>query len=463
MTIIAALDFSPTSIHAARTAARLARKLGDKLLLVRVLEPIATVFPELSTAAGTPVPDIMDPLRAANLETLKNVHASLSGEGVEVEARLMEGRPAAVLASCAHEENARLIVMGTHGRGALAALFLGSVAQGTVLHAPCPVLVIRESAAPFDAWVAGKRPLRIVLGVDRTPATDAALAWVGELRKASPCDVVMLHEYWPPAEYARLGLRGPRELGESDPEAVAIIERDLEARLGTLAGEGDVSLQVRPSWARVGSALAQEAEARNADLIVVGTHQPHAWDRLKMGSSALATLQAASRAVLCVPGRSRPADAPAARADIPVIRSVLVATDLSPLANAAVPQAYALLRGAGGVVEICHVHEGALPSPVYAYAPAPGALSDQDRKELELRLHGLVPTRAAELGISTHVTVIDGGSAAQQIVQAARRMGADVIVVSSHGRSGLGRTVMGSVSEAVMRQSERPVHVVRGG
>jgi nucleotide-binding universal stress UspA family protein len=460
MTIIAAIDFSPTSLNAARTAARLARKLGDKLLLVRVLEPVAAIFPELSTAAGMTVPDLTQPLRAVNLETLANLRASFASEGAQVETRLLEGRPAALLSACAQEENARLVVMGTHGRGALAALFLGSVAQGTVLHAPCPVLVIREGGAPFDEWLEGKRPMRILVGVDRTPATQAALAWIGELRKASPCDVVLMHEYWPPAEYARLGLRGPRELGESDPEVVAVLERELKAELGPLAGEGDVTLQVRPSWERVGSKLGHEAEAHNADLIVVGTHQPHAWDRLKMGSSALSTLHAAKIAVLCVPGRSLPPDALAAQVPIPAIRSVLVATDLSALGNAAVPHAYALLR-AGGVVELCHVHEGALPSPVYAYS-GETTLTTRRRQELEHQLRGLVPAEAAGLGIATHVTVIDGGAAADQIVQAARRLGADVIVVSSHGRSGIGRTVLGSVAESVLRHAERPVHVVRG-
>jgi len=462
MTIIAAVDFSPASINAARTAARLARKLGDKLVLVRVLEPVSALFPELSTMAGTSLPDLTQPLQAVNLETLKNVRDSLADEGAEIETRLLAGRPAAMLSAFAREEKARLIVMGTHGHGAVAALFLGSVAQATVVHAPCPVLVLRESQAPFDAWVAGQRPLRILVGVDRTAATESALAWVGELRRAGACEVAMLHEYWPPAEYARLGLRGPRELGESDPEVVAILERELKKDLGLLPGDGDVSLQVRASWSRVGGALAEEAEARNADLIVVGTHQPHGLERLKMGSAALGTLQAANRAVLCVPAPGMVTATAAGAAEVARIRSVLVATDLSALGNAAVPQAYALVSGAGGVVEICHVHEGALPSPAFAYAAAGESLTPARRRQVEDELRALAPARAAALGIATHVNVIEGGSAAEQIVQAERRLGADVIVLASHGRTGLRRTLLGSVAESVMRQSECPVHVVRG-
>src|SRR5881394_1198184 len=80
MTIIAAVDLSPTTTNAARSAARLARKLGDRLLLVRVLEPVAALFPELSVLGGNVVPDFAQPLRDVNLEALKNLRASLMEE-----------------------------------------------------------------------------------------------------------------------------------------------------------------------------------------------------------------------------------------------------------------------------------------------------------------------------------------------------------------------------------------------
>jgi nucleotide-binding universal stress UspA family protein len=59
------------------------------------------------------------------------------------------------------------------------------------------------------------------------------------------------------------------------------------------------------------------------------------------------------------------------------------------------------------------------------------------------------------------VTVVDGGAAKEAIVQAARRLGADTIVVGSHGRTGAARAVLGSVAEAVVRHADRPVYVVR--
>jgi nucleotide-binding universal stress UspA family protein len=299
MVTIAAIDLSPISLNAARSAARLARKLGDRLLLVRVLEPVSTFYPELLLLG---MQDLDEPVRKANQEALENLCVALADEGVEIEIRLLSGLPAQSLAGCAREENARLIVMGTHGRGASGRLLAGSVAQRTVLEAPCPVLVLREDAAPFQDWLAGKRPLRIVVGVDRTPASQAALSWIGQLRRAGPCDVIMVHEYWPPEEYPRLGLRGPHEPGKTDPEIAAVLRRELEQRLPPLPGQGQVALRIEAAWARVGDGLAEDAETEKADLVVVGTHQPHFWERLKTGSAALATLHTSKVPVVCVPG-----------------------------------------------------------------------------------------------------------------------------------------------------------------
>ena len=57
--------------------------------------------------------------------------------------------------------------------------------------------------------------------------------------------------------------------------------------------------------------------------------------------------------------------------------------------------------------------------------------------------------------------MIDGGKAAETIVQAAERLKVDAISLASHGRGGLARAVLGSVAEAVVHHSARPVLVVR--
>jgi nucleotide-binding universal stress UspA family protein len=461
MSIIAAVDLSSPSVNAARSAVELARLLRDDLLLVQAIQPLSTFYPEQAIAG---VPDVDDSLRRATEEALENIRLTLAASAPEVniDKRVVFGRPHEVLCRTASEDNARLIVMGTLGRGPGGRLVVGSVAQRTVREAPCPVMILRDGTAPLSAWAQGKRPLRVMAGLDRSPATDAALAVLSQLREAAPCDLTLVHEYWPPAEYARLGLRGPRDLGSDDPEVIATLERDLRAQLPRLGGTGKVAMRVRAGWGPVGAQLAMEADADGADLLVLGTEQPHGLERLRHGSTALSALHAGEVGLLVVPSR-RARQTTAAEAPIPLLRSVLVATDLSALGNAAIPEAYALARRPGARVELCHVHERALAAPAYVFPDEVASLSPQQRRELELRLGDLVPRQAEELGIQSHVTVIDGGSAAEQILAAASRLGVDVIVVASHGRGGLSRALFGSVAESVVRGSDRPVYVVRPG
>ena len=460
MTIIAAVDLSTGSVNATRSAIELARVLRDEVLLLQAIPPMSMFYPE-SAIAG--VPDLDQPLFRGTEEALENLRLALGKDAPEVavDKRVVFGRPHEVLCRAAQEDNARLIVMGTAGRGPGGRLMVGSVAQRTVREAPCPVLVLRDGTAPFTAWAQGKRPLRVLAGVDRGAATQAALALLGQWRTAGPCDVTLVHEYWPPGEYARLGLRGPRELDRDDPEVVAALDRDLRLQLPQLGGAGQVALRIRAGWGPVGSQLAMEAEADGSDVLVLGTDQPHGLERLRTGSAALSALHASELPLLVVPA-GRPTQPLPARMPIPLVRSVLVATDLSEVGNAALPHAYSLARP-GGRVELCHVHEHALPAPAYLLPDQAPALSPQKRRELELQLTDLIPAQAAELGVTSHVTVIDGGSAAEQILAAARRLGVDTIVVASHGRGGISRALFGSVAEAVVRGSDRPVYVVRPG
>ncbi len=175
----------------------------------------------------------------------------------------------------------------------------------------------------------------------------------------------------------------------------------------------------------------------------------------------MAALRTARVPLLCVPASKVQAEEPPVRAHIPQLRTVLAATDLSELGNRTVLHACALLRGAGGVVELTHVRERHLPSPIYAYDSGEDALTPQLQAEIENRLRALIPAEAATFGIDVRVTVVDGGAPGEAILQTARRLGADAICVASHGRSGLLRSVLGSVAEAVISGSELPVHVVR--
>ncbi len=89
-----------------------------------------------------------------------------------------------------------------------------------------------------------------------------------------------------------------------------------------------------------------------------------------------------------------------------------------------------------------------------------GQALDRARTEREEQLKTLA---ASMKGLAAEVQVLAGDDTAEAITKYAPEVGADVIAVGTHGRTGLSRALMGSVAEQVVRRSDRPVLVVRKG
>lgn len=152
---------------------------------------------------------------------------------------------------------------------------------------------------------------------------------------------------------------------------------------------------------------------------------------------------------------------------VPKYEKVLVTTDLSPLGNTAVPHAYAVLAGRGGtVVILCAVDVSGMPDPLYAQ-PTPGETLAEEREEIREKLfsslEALVPGEIrAEGKVKTEVRVVEiVGSVHDAICEEAATKKADLIVMASHGYSGMKHLLLGSVVEHVLRSADRPVLVVR--
>jgi nucleotide-binding universal stress UspA family protein len=135
-TILHPTDFSERSDYAFRLACSLARDYGARLLLLHVgKEPI--VMPVEGVAPPEPVhyrEELTAELQKRQVEDPK----------VYVEAQLIiGGDPATQIVRVARQTNAELIVLGTHGRTGLGRLLMGSVAEGVLRQAPCPVLTVK--------------------------------------------------------------------------------------------------------------------------------------------------------------------------------------------------------------------------------------------------------------------------------------------------------------------------------
>jgi nucleotide-binding universal stress UspA family protein len=145
--ILVPVDFSASSRAALWRAGELAGALGATIDILHVID---LPKPHHMAAEGyVPLPvEYRDEMRRLAEQRLADWLASSSLAAVG-RRELAEGKPAAEIVSYARDRSIDLIVMGTHGRGAISQMLLGSVADKVIRTAPCPVLTIRavEAAA----------------------------------------------------------------------------------------------------------------------------------------------------------------------------------------------------------------------------------------------------------------------------------------------------------------------------
>ncbi len=446
-TIIHGTDFTDNASRAARVAAALAERLNDTLLVLHATEPsVADAIPVTGKTFAR--------VETAREDALREVAAALRGEKLPVKTELLGGSADKVIVAKIPSVSTRMVVVASLGRRTDDRWKLGSVSERVAEASPVPTLVVRQEEA-LVAWARQKKPLRVLCAYDFSPSADAALAYLNELRRIGPCEIVVAHVDWPAGEMARLGLHGPMPLDANRPEVQAVLERDLMARIIAITGGSDVSIRVSPGLGRPDYHLIQIAQQEQADLIVTGTHQRRGLSRLWHASTSRGLLHHAPMSVLVVPTKAAPG-----QMAIPHIHRVLATTDLSELGNRAIPHACSLLHS-GGTLYLLHVVPPGRMAP-----PGTGKKRRKDGDDgLETpcleQLRALIPDEAESLGLNVEVLVCEHQAAAEAICQTAEQMNADVICFATHGRTGLASVVLGSVAAAVMARSRRPLHLVR--
>lgn len=139
-TILVATDFSDTAEHALDYAIALASKLDAKLYLLNAIAlPTFGIVPELGVAATS---TMLDGMVADYQKALDKLIAAKAP--AKLHPLMRTGDPRDLIVDTATEIGADLIVMGTHGRRGVTRALLGSVAEGVLRHANCPVLTIRK-------------------------------------------------------------------------------------------------------------------------------------------------------------------------------------------------------------------------------------------------------------------------------------------------------------------------------
>ncbi len=151
--IVVGIDFNEPSLAAMEYARSLATSFGSSVSVVHVIQPMTTEIYAYTA-------QMIENWERAAYERLWARFPAAERMALQGRAEVRVGIPVEEILSFADEQNADLIILGTHGRGPIGHLFIGSVAERVVRRAKCPVLTVGRAAAiaagvaPVEAAVA---------------------------------------------------------------------------------------------------------------------------------------------------------------------------------------------------------------------------------------------------------------------------------------------------------------------
>jgi len=275
-----ACDFSECSVGALRFAIPLARAFGSDITALHV---IPTTIPPGAGAASFTNPALLKPHLHHDVSTsLSRYLGPAVAASVSTHIALREGKPVEEILALAASLPAGLIVLGTHGKRAITRAVLGSVAEGVLGKARCPVLAVPTASSAE----AGTRLETILWATDFSAHAEEAQRFALSIAGKTKARLLLMHV-----------LEGDILV----PDAIRV--REAEDRLGEAmnacraAGCPAEAVVILGSASREVTRLARE---RSVDLIVMGVEGPHAVHRMLFGSTTHRVVRDAPCAVLAV-------------------------------------------------------------------------------------------------------------------------------------------------------------------
>lgn len=196
--------------------------------------------------------------------------------------------------------------------------------------------------------------------------------------------------------------------------------------------------------------LERFASTHRIDLVVMCTHGRGPVARAWLGSVADRLVRALDGQVLLLrPGAERTFD--------PRFRVVLVAVDGGALAETGIPAARALLAPGGTLVLARCVAPPVIAPLAFEMPILPPVVTAGELRDGAERYLAVLKARLTEAGVAVRTALGESTDIAEWLVGRGKMEGADLIVISTHGRKGLARLVLGSVADKVIRSCDVPV------
>jgi len=287
------------------------------------------------------------------------------------------------------------------------------------------------------------RPEKLLLPTDGSEFSEGAIREAISLAKSCSSKLIAVSVIETNPEYETLA-----------PQLVEKAEKEARQHLESVKAQAEKEGVHCEIIARQGDEpykyIVEEAEKNNVSMIIMGRRGRTGLKRLMMGSETARVIGHAPCNVVVVPR--------AARLEF---RSVLIATDGSKFSDAASSEAINIAKLCGAALTVISVvpSEEASPFDIVHSEMQKGLIADKELHEGEKNVKK-VKELAEKEGIKT-TGFVYAGKPYEAILAAAKEKRADLIVVGSHGRTGLEKLLMGSVTERVILLSSCAVLVVK--
>jgi nucleotide-binding universal stress UspA family protein len=281
-------------------------------------------------------------------------------------------------------------------------------------------------------------------------AMETALAWARRFgADVHMLHVVTVHNYDP---------FNP-DMGFPEVNIAGSLQDAAERQMAEFADEAatvgpTITREIRTGFSPWNEIVTSAAD-QEADLIIMATHGRKGLEKLFLGSTAEKVVEHTPCPVLLLRPLEQEATVPPEE-----IRSIVFPTDFSEAAGDAAPISFELAKELGARLTMFHCVEQDVPPPYYAAGiTSIFELNDEVLTVAREQMAKLMPDGLAEE--LEHDFVIREGRSAQQLIEFASESATDLIIMATHGYSGLEQAMLGSTTDRVMRNTPCPLLVVR--
>jgi nucleotide-binding universal stress UspA family protein len=399
-----------------------------------------------------------DAENATRVETEREMK-TLSADGFQVSADVIRGTPTEEILRESASWRADLVGVRTRSLAAEDRR-IGGMASALLYNADCPVLTHHDVPE-------GYRLRRILIPTDFSEGSRHGADWGLALAALTGAEPVLLHVI---ARRANRHGIDQDELLEIATGEVARWKARLDPILPGLVNEGRVMAAETPA-----EGILSFARERGSDLIVLSAVGVSAVRAILLGSNTRKVVRASACPVLVIPASNRVAAEDFLRKaqGLPLFararekkpgahfQRILVATDFSAASAPAVARATVLARETSAELTIAHAYQP--PSLILdGYVP-PATYEKWDRsleEEAGKKLQRLVED-AQKAGVVA-IPLVLTGAPDEAITEAAKNLDCDLVIIGTHGRTGVSRFFLGSVAARVISNASCPVMTIQG-